>query len=389
MAKLYLGDTPEEKKKNTVRAIIFVLAVIIAVVFFTRAVLSIGYREPGYYTLEAEHDEDAPFYASDIAAAEYFEGSSSQIRLANKTSNGVYSNALSWAYKLFDPSVEYKGLVNIASINNSITSWPVKSITAEGTSRNYYVSGEITLSPQLYDALTDAYGKTLQKKGYNMFAGALLAEWKSILILEDAESFDPLINAAEAERLRALAEASADLSAFSIEPVPGTANCIEVKVAKDYMDLLSRMECGNAVMDTGLLKESYMMDYVFGRMKEEGSDRLVVQTSFGLSAAMDAENWTASYFGREKQSDEDPNLYYYTVKDGSGKVHSRSLFFDEFTGEFYETALYTNVRKEGLDFVEPVWINLQLASAKSEEELKAMAAELGKAAGAEIEYKLY
>ena len=389
MAKIYLGDTPEEKRKNTVRAIIFVLAVIVAAVFFSRAVLSIGYREPGYYTLEAAYDEDAPFYASDIAAFEYFDGDSSQIRLANKTANGVYSDALAWAFKLFDPQTEYKGLVNIASINNSVTSWPVKSITIEGTARSYYVSGEITLSPQLYDALTDAYGKTLQVKGYNMFAGALLAEWKSILILEDAENFDPLKNPAEAERIRTLAEASSDLSAFIIEPVAGSAYCIEVKVAKDYMDLLARMECGSRVIDLGLLKESYMLDHVFGRMAEEELDRIAVQTSFGLSAAMDAENWTASFFSREKQSEDDVNLYYYTVRDGAGKVHSRSLFFDEFTGEFNETALYTNVRVEGLDFVEPVWINLQLASAKSAEELKAMAAELGKASGVEIEYKLY
>ena len=389
--KLSLGDDPKEKKKNIARAIILVLAVVVAVVAFTKAVLSVSYKEPGYYKLDAAVEEGVPAYGADVEFIAYFEGTANEVKLQIRTADKLYSDSLLWAYKMFNAKELFPGYTNLASVNSSVKDWDVVMMSSAPYSsvvQPAYQSPEFQFAPQVYNAILDAYEKTCRQCGYNLFAGALYDAWKEILILDDAAAFDPINDSYQAERIEKLAAASSSLSNFRVEIASASQYKLRFTVSESYVRLLEELECDINIIDLNLLHDSYMMQEVFSRMQAEGYEDCVIQGSNGLIAANGRNIGSESSFSRVPVEDSD--IYYYTVKDASGKEHYRSLFFNVYTGEQFDIAEYTKVDMIGkFELLDTVWLNLQLSNAKDADELKAIADKINAMEGVSAEYKLY
>lgn len=236
------SDIKVSTKHVTLRIVLFVVVLLVAVIAFAIAITQIGHKDPGYHKITANPDEAAVRYASAIEFEHYFEGSSSQIKNGIKELQDVYSFALAHAYKSLDASHIYKGYVNPASLNNSICEafWGAGS-EFEETDSSFVFSGSIQVSRELFDILKDAYDRTLAEEGYSIFSGALHAYWNSIISLEDASQFDPDFNLEEKERLERLTSATADISNFRL--IFDEADCrVNFGVSGEYLKLLNELE---------------------------------------------------------------------------------------------------------------------------------------------------
>ena len=374
--KLYFGDDPKEKKKNIARAIGFVLALVIVVVSIVGVVKGIGDKEPGYYTLEAARDAEVPKYSLGVTYTQYFEGSTNQIKQLMRAAEKVYSDALMWSYKMFDAKDEYEGFVNLASVNNSVKSWTLGA--------GVYRSPEFQFAPQVYNAIFDAYEKTCQKAGYNLFAGALYDAWKEILVLDEPQDYDPLNDSYQKERIEKLAQASSALDNFKVEVVSASEYKLRFTVSESYVKLLEELECGINIVDFGMLHDSYMLQEVYARMEAAGFVDCAIEAGSSLLALNGRNIASQSLFSRKSTGDSD--IYHYTLTDAAGKEHLRSLYFNVYTGQQNDLAEKTEVDMIGtFDLVEPVWINLQLSNAESAAELKALADKFNALDGVQVE----
>ncbi len=172
-------------KHILLRVILTAVFFVIAVVAFTVGVTNIGRKTSGYQLIEGKTDSEALTYNNAVHYKYWFEGSSNQIKRGIRDLESEYTQILSNAYKQLDHQNTYLGQVSIGTINQNL-------------------GKEVSVSPELYAILQDAYEKTLEKKGFNMFAGALYDEWHSILILEDPDDFDPMVNEYQAQRIKAI-----------------------------------------------------------------------------------------------------------------------------------------------------------------------------------------
>ena len=387
--KLNFGDDPKEKKKNIARAIIFVLALVIAVFAITNGVLAIGDKDPGYYTLEAARDVNIPKYSLGVTYTEYFEGSTNEIKQLLRTAEKVYSDALLWSYKMFDAKEEFEGFVNLASVNNSVKSWTL-GVEADGPAgdlaASVYRSPEFQFAPQVYNAIMDAYEKTCEKAGYNLFAGALYDVWKEILVLDDAEKYDPQNDSYQKERIEKLAQASSELDNFKVVVVSASECRLRFEVKESYVKLLESLECPINIMDLNLLHDTYMMQEVYARMEAAGFNDCVIQTSSGILALNGRNVGSQSSFYRAAV--EGGDVYHYVLKDADGREHLRSLYFNVYTGQQHDLAEFTKVDMVGqFDLMKPVWLNLQLMNAQTEAELQALITKVNALDGVQTEIR--
>ncbi|MBQ3316462.1 MAG: hypothetical protein IJG69_00780, partial [Spirochaetales bacterium] len=170
------------EKHIGLRIALTAVAFVIAVVAFTYGVTRIGHKDPGYHNIEAKVAADTILMNKAVTLKYWFDGKSNAIKQGINAVTEVYSPVLSAAYRELDHQNTHDGVVSIATLNQN-----------QGQ--------ELTVSPQLYSVLKDAYRRTLEQKGYNMFAGALYAEWESILILDEPADFDPANNPDQAKRI--------------------------------------------------------------------------------------------------------------------------------------------------------------------------------------------
>ncbi|MCR5330047.1 MAG: hypothetical protein K6E62_02535, partial [Lachnospiraceae bacterium] len=257
-------------KKLIIRIILFIIAFAVAVTAFTKGALSLSNNREGYQTVSASPDEEAVMYAADFTLNYYFTGKSGEIRDLRKAITSVYSGALNRAYKLLDPVHEYEGFTNLATLNSR--------------------PGEnIKVSPELYGILKDAYEKTWQKTGYNMFAGALYGFVNSILILEEPEEFDPLLNPETAGRIEALA-GMIDADGFGLRFADDNECVVRLDISDAYLKKAEELEVREyAVLDLNLLKNAYIMEIVVNALDEAGYTNGYISTGSGLTCALSAQ----------------------------------------------------------------------------------------------------
>ena len=244
-------DIQLNEKNVPLRTAGFLLALAIAVTAFTAAISSIGKKDPGLYAVDASPDENLPLYATDVTLTYYFTGESDEIRVAMNTIRPIYSAALRQAYLLLDAHQTYEGTTNLASLNAA--------------------PGEpVTVGKELLGILNDAYARTCEQRGYNMFAGALYAEWESILILEDPETFDPVRNEEERTRLARLAAMTNDLGNFGYTVVDAEAGTVRIDVSPEYRALLRELEIDAPVLDLNVLRDAYELRMIGDALAAEG-----------------------------------------------------------------------------------------------------------------------
>lgn len=248
MKKIKLTD----KQKTIFLTIGFLLAMAASIYFFSDAILSMGMKDPGYYQIETETVEDALTYAQGYSFVYYLDGDSNTIKATGQTLKGIHSTKLARMYKLLDCENTYDGFQNLATLNASF-------------------GQEVTINQELYQVLTDAWAKTQEGQGFNLFAGALNSAWNEILVLTEPEEFDPVVDPQMKSRLAKLAEMTAELSNFDLElKANGENYTCKVTVSSEYLAFLEENEHAKTVLDLGNLKDAYILDQLRDTIEAEG-----------------------------------------------------------------------------------------------------------------------
>ena len=362
-------------KKLGLRIALTAIALAVAVFAFTYAVVRIGHKDPGYQTIEAKADAEALTYNKAVAFRYWFGGSSNEIKRGINALTEVYTPILAAAYKQLDHQNEYSGCNSIASLNRN-----------QGS--------VVALSKELYSVLKDAYGRTVENKGYNMFAGDLYAEWESILILEEPDTFDPANNPDQAARISAIASMVSDLSNFSLEFVDDNECTVRFSVSEEYKRFCKEFEIESVPLDLNLLHDAYMLRWIADALFDEGCRTGYLYTAEGLVLCLDPSG-TLSYDmytlenGRETAyasvNLEDPFSATTFTAFGMGSLYGynlgnlyRHLYFDVRTGDFTNILMSATVISRDKNLVEDVYQTMILNTLSTEREVASYAAELEK-----------
>ncbi len=335
------------------KVVLFIVFLVIAVSAFSYGVSLIGKKESGYQTISASSSDssnanDVTMFAKEISFSHYFEGSSNSIKKEVRTLQKVYSSILLDVCRQLDAENVYEGAVSIGALNSNL-----------GVS--------VSVSPELYAVLKDAYSRTLEKKNFNMFAGALYSEWKSILILEDASEFDPLNNEYMAYRIGEIAREVSDLSNFSLEFLDDSTCSVRFSVSEHYLDFSSEFELGPVVIDLNLMTNAYKLCLLAQELEGLGYKNGYLVSNNGLVVTL-SETFEQSFvlYGIENEDPLSSNIVErgtVSVSGASSKVflsafafgsyynasvdgHLRHLFFDTRTGEIHDIVLSCTIISE-------------------------------------------
>lgn len=314
-----------------------VAAVAVAVAAFTLAVTGLRQKTEGYQQVEGIAFREAPLYQSGVELMYYFSGSSAEIRSETNALKALYSDALCRSYKLLHSGVEFEDVINPAVLNAR--------------------RGQPTeVSEELFAVLADAYEKTCRQEGYNMFAGALYAQWEGLRNQSDAADLDPLRSGEEAALLARLAEETGRLDHFTLELDPARRTVL-FDVDEAYCALLSELGIDAPVLDLNLLHDAYELSLVRDALVSQGWVRGYLACDSGLAISLPEQLPGEYSFYGCTESGVSPaarlpvtpgsaasqfrvfaftpgETEYYTVEDGSGTVyrHPYLTAAGEYTG---------------------------------------------------------
>lgn len=357
-----MKDIKVSEKHIGLRVVLFIVALVLAASAFSIGVSSIGKKESGYQKVST---------SGDFAFYYYFEGTSNSIKKELKALQTSYSAILSGYCDQLD--------IAIAALN-------------EGS--------EVSVPSQVYAVLKDAYKRTLEKKNFNMFAGALYAEWKSILILDEASAFDPLNNEYMAYRISEIAREVSDLSNFSLEFLDDSTCTVRFRVSEHYSNFAAEFELEAGALDLNLMTSAYKLSLIASELEALGYDKGYLVSTDGLVVTL-SKTPEQSYvlYGLEEGtvvgSAEDLAVIErgsVAVKGASSKAFMsafafgsyynatvngrlRHLFFDTTTGEINDVILACTIISEtetiGSSVVEDMAQLLYLCSLKTKEAVEA------------------
>lgn len=347
---------------KTLRTVIFVLVFIVAVAGLTYGILSIWRKKPGWESVVVNPDSQTTLYSQQFHAEVFLSGTQSEMKSLSAAVRSLYSASLSEIWKTLDPADTYDGIIGLGLLNSR--------------------PGEtFTVTPALMDILTDALRRTQAGEGFNMFAGALYSEYRSILISEFADQFDPLFNSNTAERVGKLAEAVNDLSNFSLvlDPENLTAS---FSVSAEYERLMADMEITAPALDLNLLRDAYILDYVAAAFAARDIKPVVLYANDGAAVSLlQAAGGTDFHAAALTDSD----LYYYTVSDG-GRDYYRHIYFDSRTGAWHDLLLSGTVLGSADSLIEACYAAILLNCCSSEAQIRSV---IARYPSLEFEYTLF
>ena len=298
------------------RTVAFLVALALAVAAFAVGITSLSRKSPGYYDVEANTDDETILYAKTVRLRYYFADGKADIRSTLRELQTVYPGALKEFSRMLDAETTFPGVINPAMLNSN----PGK---------------EMTVSAELLAVLTDAYEKTCEQQGYNMFAGPLYAVWDTLLYLEEPQSFDPAVNASEQERIRRIAAVVNDLDNFRFEVVDAVKHIVRF----DYSDTVRRMleeeELGDRILDLNLLREAYLLRLIGDRLEQRGFSDGYLSTTDGQVLCLSGE-LPGDYclYGFEDSGAAVPAATA-PLRGGSAFSHFRTLPFPDETYGYY------------------------------------------------------
>lgn len=360
---------PSARKKRMLFRLAYVFAVLLVAGALFLVYQKATHAEPGLYAIEASQDSHVPGYQNGVSLQHYFSGNSLQIRYSIKTLTDAYSKALKDVYRLLDNSEIYSDWVNLASIN-----------------RNR--GQELIVSPELYELLrlADALSRR-EGSCYNLYAGALYAEWEALRFLLEPAKADPVCDSDEAARLERLRAATADLSNFSLEFLDDEACKLRFTVDPAYLKLLEELELSDVpILDLNLLEDAFKLQLVAKRLEEQHFDCGYLCTDDGLALALSAfdqpGNFTLYGLGEDGVAVtalspvsagsaavslrnfplEGEEGYYSVQLDGKSLLRSPWLPAD---GQYQNSLLSALVCSKKQSLVDSVYYSLQLVAAES------------------------
>ena len=260
-------DIRVRSKHLALRVTVFVLAVLIAVGAFAYGITGLGRKKPGYYRVEATEDEELLRLNGRINFQYLFSGSNAEIGAELRQLQALYGASLRRGSRLLDPSSTYVGVINPAELNANL-------------------GRDISLSDELFETLTDAYAKTQERQGYNLFAGPLYAEWNSILILENPEPFDPIRNTDEAARIARLSELVNDLDNFTFEIVDAEKHTVRFDVSEEVLSCMREFEMECPILDLNLLHDAYLLRLIARDLEKQGYANGFLAAASGVTLSL-------------------------------------------------------------------------------------------------------
>lgn len=359
------------------RIVLFVVFFLIAVGAFTLGFVNMGKKTAGYQRIEANTDASALLYNNAVTFRYFFDGTSNEIKHEVKALQEVYTRIYAQLYKALDCNASYEGVMSMGELNAR--------------------RGEtVQVSPQLYAILKDAYAKTLENKGYNMFAGALYEAWRSILILQEPQEFDPLYNETEAQRIGAIANVVSDLGNFSLEFLSDSDCLVRFDVSDSYSAFEREYELDSPVMDLNVLKDAYLLEYLASELVSEGYSLGYLCTPEGSVVCMSSLG-TLDYdmYTLEKgQSTRYASIplsgrfcavsdtafgmgspYAYSI-ESAGCTYYRNLHFDPRNGDFANVLMSLSLIAPDNSLVELSYLALQIDNLKAEREVESFSSAL-------------
>ena len=252
-------------RKNRIRLVLFILAVLIAVGSFTTWAIKLGHRESGYQTIVYENTHADVLYRTGISMIYWAEGNAADIRTLSNTVQRIYSDSLYRNFIQLDSTAVYEETENIAALNR-------------------HPGEEIRIPDRLAGVLRDALEKTGADEGYSAFAGALYDEWERLLYLDEPQNADPANSPEEAERIARIAGAVRPENGIRLtfsEGEGGTTACLTVP--EEYRRLAEELEISAPILDLNLLRDAYLMDMVAEDMKAAGYPDFVLFSKSGLA----------------------------------------------------------------------------------------------------------
>ena len=226
-------------RKNRIRLVLFILAVLIAVGSFTTWAIKLGHRESGYQTIVYENTHADVLYRTGISMIYWAEGNAADIRTLSNTVQRIYSDSLYRNFIQLDSAEVYAETENIAALNR-------------------HPGEEIRIPDRLAGVLRDALEKTGADEGYSAFAGALYDEWERLLYLDEPQNADPANSPEEAERIARIAGAVRPENGIRLtlsEGEGGTTACLTVP--EEYRRLAEELEISAPILDLNLLHDDW------------------------------------------------------------------------------------------------------------------------------------
>lgn len=340
----------QQKRRNIIRLIAAAVALVVASVSFATFAKQCTQKTPGLQTVSTDPDADAMLYAAGITFDYDFQGSSNEIRVQMNALRVAYSRTLAYIYKMLDPVNLYDEYTNLAYVNA-------------------HPGEEIKVPNELYWALSSAYELT-QRGEANVFGGVLFNEWKSITVLNDSAESDPLLDEDERERIAEIASMTADLNNFGLELRDG--NVIVFTVSEEYRAMMERLEIEAPVLDLGILREAYEIDYTASALEKSGYTRGFITTDSGMTRCLSESEggYIVTYhpangviadaykvpmtpgrmcctFRTYPYGEDD--IEYYTISV-NGEERMRHPHYDLETGEVYDALITVTVSAENADF---------------------------------------
>ncbi|MBQ7145134.1 MAG: hypothetical protein IJR65_08265 [Oscillospiraceae bacterium] len=239
------------QKHVKLRVVAFIVAAVIAIGAITYGVTHLGAKEPGWYEVESNGEASTIRMGRELRFRYRFSGKSQAINLELKELREVYTAALKRCGELLDPVDRYSGVVNLAALNQS-------------------VGVDLHVDPALLPVLQDALERTARGEGYSLFAGALYAEWNSIVNLADPQDFDPLRNRDEWARLLTAQSLASEPEAFSLTVVDAERAIVRLDAADWALEALEDMELSGRILDLNLLRDAYLIRLLAAELEEKG-----------------------------------------------------------------------------------------------------------------------
>ncbi len=296
-------------KKNIIRFVLFLVAVVIAVTAFSNALTGKGQYAEGWYEIDTTAETKSVLYDSGMKLYYYASGTEPEIKSRLNSLSKLYSEALLAIYERLDSDTTYDDCVNIASIN-------------EGKNT------PVQVDQTLFDILCEAKRLDEANDSYNMLAGALYREWQTLLYLEEPLEFDPLNNEDEAQRISDIA-AMVNSDAVSFEIVDEKERLVQLNVSEEYWKFARENEIKAPVLDLNKLKSAFMAEAVADRLQAEGITKAIISFDDGMTLNVETGEGSVSM---SVEAPEDVTYGFYTVEKDGEKVY-RSDWFDVRTGE--------------------------------------------------------
>ncbi len=254
-------DSKKEKVSFIVKLVLCILALVVAGVAFGIFFANMG-NKTGFETIDYLNTNK---YNNNVSLNYYLDDSGDMsIASKRKLIQNYYSTAIIDFYTAVDEFTPTEGYVNLGYINN-------------------HPNEEIVIYDFLYEALKDAYEKTIiENSNYSIFSGYLNYFWFNNyqnFDLANSVEFDPLFDALEKEKLALYTDIAKNRSLVDLRFYPD--NKIMLVVDESLLSLEEKL-----YLDFNFLKDAYALEYIASELTKNGFTKGYLISKTGLSIAL-------------------------------------------------------------------------------------------------------